>query len=306
MEERRVGLRMVRAPVVEAAAAVDEESTAELPRAAFLDAVAGDAAFHDRLVPGPGLRAWAIRAGTILRECRLPLLLVAVVSAGLMQLLVGRVGDTIVAAPVLVDLADGVGLLILPLIWACWLATAALPIVLCLTAVVGIVTAWGGSGRLPGPRRVWRLVGHRLGPLWAWLAAVGAVAQALPLLFAAEATGPRLAIGLSVLLAVGSSGLATLMGVLGCVVIFERGRGPRRAQQLLSSASGKGVTALALAAAAMTVLPSVAARAGALAAAVVTAVTVLLWAVAALVTYAQARRSQGPVSSVSLGREAAL
>lgn len=290
---------------MESAAGLDEEATADLSRSGFLAAVTGDAAFQDRLVPGPGLRAWVTKVATVLRSCWLPLLLAALVCAMLTQLLPGRPAFAIVAAPVLVDVAGGVGLLLLLLVWACWLAGASMPIVVCLTVVVGIVTGWGGTGRLPGPRRTYRLVGHRFGVTWGWLAAIGAVSRALPLIITSD-SGSRLSAGLSVLLAVASAGLATLMGVLGCVVLFERGRSLRRAQQLLSLASGRTVLALGLTSAGMTVLPWLTAPAGEPATAAVTGVCVLLWAVAALVTYAQARRVEGAVTSVSLGREAAL
>jgi hypothetical protein len=240
----------------------------------------------------------------VLSGCKIPLLLVAALCAGPMHLFTGRVADTIsMAAPLLSDLAGGVGLLLLPLMWLSYLALAALPVVLCLAGVVGVVVAWATDGSLPGLRTVLSAAAHRLGPLWAWLATLGAVAQARSLI-PVDAAGPRAGLLLTVGAAVLSAVLAALIGVLGCVVLFERRRGPRRALRLLAvspagALAGLGATGVALAA-----LPSVTdAVWGSLAASVVAVGCALLWAVATLVTYAQARRAEGPLTSAQLRRE---
>jgi hypothetical protein len=151
-----------------------------------------------------------------------------------------------------------------------------------------------------------RLVGHRVGVLWAWLAVLGAVSQTLPLLIASDAAGRRLELALSAALAVASSALAVLMGVLGCVVLFERGHGPRRAQRLLAGTPDGALVGLVAASAALTILPSAAGAAlGSLAAAPAAVACVLLWSVASLVTYAQARRAEGLVTSGMLRAELA-
>ncbi len=307
--ERVAAMRLIHGPVVDAAGdPVDDQSdTAELPSRAVVFSEAA-AAGPDRLVapPGTGLRGWTDRFRDVLRGCGGPLLLVAALTAGPMHLSVGRMSDTIIAVPLLSDVLGGAGLLLLPLMWVAYLAMAALPIVLCLAAAVGVIVGWATGGGLPSIRTVMRLVGHRVGALWAWLAVLGAVSQALPLLIASDAAGRRLELALSAALAVASSALAVLMGILGCVVLFERGHGPRRAQRLLAGTPGGALVGLVAASAALTILPSAAGAAlGSLAAAPAAVACVLLWSVASLVTYTQARRAEGLVTSGMLRAELA-
>ena len=74
-----------------------------------------------------------------------------------------------------------------------------------------------------------------------------------------------------------------------------------RAQHRCSQARLGGLIAASLG---VTVLPRLAdAGLGGIASTVVAVVTVLLWAIAALVTYAQARRAEGRVTSDSLFAE---
>ena len=307
--ERVAAMRLIHGPVVDASHEPldDESDTAELPLPAVVFAAVAWAG-PERLVAGPGtgLRGWSDRFRDVLRSCGAPLLVVAALTAGPMHLYVGRVSDTIVAAPLLLDVLGGAGLLLLPLMWVAYLAMAALPIVLCLAAAVGVVVGWATAGTLPGYRAVLRLVGHRVGPLWGWLAVLGAVSQALPLLIASDAAGRRLELALSAALAVASSALAVLMGVLGCVVLFERGHGPRRAQRLLAGTPAGALVGLVAASAALTILPSAAGAAlGPFAASLAGVVCVLVWSVASLVTYAQARRVEGLVTSGMLRAELA-
>jgi hypothetical protein len=302
-------MRLIHGPVVDAADPLDEHSeTAELPSATAIRVEIVRLIGPERLVPEPGsgLRGWAGRFGVVLRRCGGPLLGVAVVTAGPMQLFAVRVSDMMFAAPALSGMLGGTGLLLLPVMWLAYLGLAALPVVLCLTATVGVVVGWSSGGTLPGVRVVVRLVGHRVGLLWVWLAVLGAVSQALPLLAADPVASPRLALALSAGLAVLSTGLALLMGILGCVVLFERGQGPRRAQRLLIATPPGSFAVLFAASAALTVLPPAADTAlGALGAAATATLCALLWSVASLITYAQARRAEGPVTSAALSGELA-
>jgi hypothetical protein len=148
---------------------------------------------------------------------------------------------------------------------------------------------------------VWRLVAYRLRPLWLWFAAFGLLTQALPLLLTADRLGPAVAAPLAVGLALLSTAVLTFIGVLGCVVLIERGHGRRRAQHLCSVAPVGGLIAASLA---VTVLPRLADAAwGGIASTAVAVGAVLLWAIAALVTYAQGRRAERPVTSGSLFAE---
>jgi uncharacterized membrane protein len=104
-----------------------------------------------------------------------------------------------------------------------------------------------------------------------------------------------------VLLALVSAAVLTFAGILGCVVLIERGRGAHRAWHLCSLVPPGG---LIIASLAVAVLPRLAdAVWGGIASTIVAVVAVLLWAIAALVAYAQARRAEGPVTSGSLFAE---
>ena len=145
---------------------------------------------------------------------------------------------------------------------------------------------------------MWRLVAYRLRPLWLWFSVFGLLTQALPLLLTADRLGPAVAAPLAAGLAVLSTAVLTFTGVLGCVVLIERGHGRRRAQYLCSLAPLGGLIAASFA---VTVLPRLADAAwGGIASTVVAVGAVPLWAIAALVTYAQARRAERPVTSGSL------
>jgi hypothetical protein len=296
-------MRMVEGPVVEAADPFDPEScTAELPHPG-LPAAGALPVEDDPLVPpfGSGVRGWLGRLGGVLRRCWVALLPVALLAAVPMHFFVGRVDDTVVAAPALFEVAGGIGLLLLPLMWLAYFAVSALPMVICLAGVVAVAVFEADAGRLPRPRVVWRLVAQRLRPLWSWFAVFGLVTQALPVVLTADRLGAAVAVPLMLVLALVSTAVLTLTGLLGCVVLVERGRGVRRALHLCSIEPPLGLVAAALA---VTVLPRLADAAwGGYASTVVAVGLALVWAVAALVAYAQSRRAEGPVTSASLGRE---
>jgi hypothetical protein len=296
-------MRMVEGPVVEAAEPFDPEAcTAELPHPGP-PAPAVVPVEDDPLVPpfGSGTRGWWLRARGVLRRCWVALLPVALLAALPMHFFVGRIDDTVVAAPALVDVAGGAGLLLLPVMWLAYFAVSALPMVICLAGVVAVVVFEADAGRSPRPRAAWRLVAQRLRPLWSWSAVFGLVTQALPVLLTADRLGVAVAVPLGLVLGLVSTAVLTFTGVLGCVVLMERGRGVRRAMFLCSLEPPYGLMAAALA---VTVLPRLADAAwGGYASTVVAVGLALVWAVAAVVAYAQGRRAEGPVTSGSLVRE---
>jgi len=298
-------MRMVQGPVVEAADPWDPESrTAELHRPGRPGPPPPDEPERDDpIVPprGAGLPGWLARWRGVLRRCAPGLLPIGLIAALPMHFFVGRVDDTVVAAPALSDLLGGFGLLLLPLMWLAYFAVSALPLVLALAGTVAVAVAEAASGALPGPRRVWRLVANRLRPLWLWFAAFSLLTQALPLLLTADRLGPAVAVPLAVGLAALSTAVLTFIGLLGCVVLVEREHGRRRAQHLCSRGRLGGLVVASLG---VTVLPRLTDAAwGGIASTAVAVATVLLWAIAALVTYGQARRADGRVTSESLFAE---
>lgn len=304
MDPAENALHVVEGPVVDRAEAIDEESrTAELPNPRPQAAVPDTA--PDLLVPPAfsGLRGWARRVGGVLVRDRVALLLIAAIAALPMHFFAGRIDDTIVAAPALSDVLGGVGLLLLPVMWLAYFAVSALPLVICLAAVVGVVLPAAADGVLPGPAAVWSLVAYRLRALWLWFTLFGVFAQAVPLLLSTDGLGDGAAVPLAIVLGVASTAALTGIGMLGCVVLVEQGRGLRRAGYLLSIAPTGGLVVAALA---FTALPRLAGMLlGSVAASAVGVVCAVLWAVASLVTYAQARRAEGPVTSASLRSELA-
>jgi hypothetical protein len=302
MDPRRDVLHVIEGPVVDRADPLGEagSATAELP------VPAGASGPVDLLVPRPGsgLRGWAGRVRWVVTRNGWSLLLVAVLAAVPAHFFAGRVDDTVVAAPALADLLGGFGLLLLPVMWTAYFIASALPLVLFLAGTVGaVLPAAADDGARPGAGAVWRLVAYRLRPLWLWLAGCTVVAQALPQLLTAGPADPRLAAPIAVVLTGLSTAALTFGGLLGCVVLVERAHGPGRALHLLSITPTAGLVIASLAFAG---LPQLAQAAwGAVPASAVAVVCGVLWAVTALVTYAQARRGEGPVTSGSLRRELA-
>ena len=301
MDQREGVFRMVEGPVVEAADPWDPESrTAEIARPRVPTGPVVDEG--DPLVPPlrSGLPGWFGRWRGVLGRCLAGLPAVAAIAALPTHFFVGRVNDTVVAAPALSDLLGGFGLLLLPVMWLAYFTVSALPLVVALAGAVAVAVTEAATGSRPAPREVWRLVAYRLRPLWLWFAPVGVVTQALPLVLNAglpSSVAPPLAIGLALV----SAAVLTFAGLLGCVVLIERGHGPHRALRLWSIGRPTG---LLLASLAVTVLPRLADAAwGGIASTAVAVLSVLLWAIAALVAYAQARRAEGPVSSRSLFAE---
>ncbi|GIE97953.1 hypothetical protein [Paractinoplanes rishiriensis] len=295
-------MHVVAGPVVESADPFDPESrTAELARPGAPSAFLPDP--DDPLVPSrsAGLTGWARKVGGVLRRCLAGLVPIGLLAALPMHFFVGRVDDTVVAAPALSDLAGGFGLLLLPLMWVAYFAVSALPLVICLAGTAAVALTEAARGTLPRPGVVWRLVAYRLRPLWVWFAVFGLLTQSLPLLLTADRLGTAVAAPLAVSLGLLSTGVLTFTGLLGSVVLIERGPGPRRATHLSSMAPLAG---LVLASLAVTVLPRLADLfLGGPVSTLVAVVTALGWAVAALVTYAHARRAEGPATAVSLYEE---
>jgi hypothetical protein len=292
-------LRLIGHPVVDRADAFADD-TAELPGAASVRAAVARTGDPLIAAPAEGMAGWRVRVRGVLAGCGWPLLVVSLVSVGPAHLFAGRIGDSVIAAPMLSDLAGGVGLLLLPLVWLSFFALAALPSVLCLAGVAGVAVGWASRDRRPPLREAFGSVLHRVGPLWAWLALIGAAGQAVALLPDGTA--------LTALQAAVAAALGSLTGMLGCVVLFERRRGPRRALQLLAVSPGWAVVVLAGFGAALVVLPDALSDAyglGELAGAAVAVLFGLLWGVAALVTYGCARRVQGPLTSGQLADELA-
>jgi hypothetical protein len=304
MESGEGHMRMVQGPVVEAADPWDPESgTAELNRPGEPVPSPDEPDQDDPIVPprGAGLPGWLDRWRGVLRRCAPALLPIGLIAALPMHFFVGRVDDTVVAAPALSDMLGGIGLLLLPLMWLAYFAVSALPLVLALAGTVAVAVAEAVAGSLPGPRRVWRLVANRLRPLWLWFAAFSLLTQALPLLLTADRLGAAVAVPLAVGLGALSTAVLTFIGLLGCVVMIEREHARRRAQHLCSRGRLGG---LAVASLGVTVLPRLADAAwGGIASTVVAVAAVQLWAIAALVTYGQARRADGRLTSGSLFAE---
>jgi len=298
------GMRMVEGPVVDRADPFDPESpTTDLADLAVPELTPDRPA--DPLVPpaGAGLAGWLGGVRFVLRRCGVPLVLIGAVAAVPMHFFTGRVDDTVIAAPALSDLAGGFGLLLLPLMWLAYFAVSALPLVVCLAGVVGVALPAAAGGRLPGVRWVWGLVAYRLRPLWLWFAAFGVASQALPALLTADRLGAGVEVPLAVALSVLSAAVLTFTGVLGCVVLIERGRGLRRAMHLCGRVR---LGPLAVAALLLAVLPQIADQVAGDVAATLTAVAAaLVWAVAALVSYCSARSAEGHTTSPSLLRELA-
>jgi hypothetical protein len=307
MDPGRAVMHVIEGPVVDRADPLGpaEEAgsrTAELPVPGAV-AAAGEPA--DPLVPraGSGLRGWAGRVRWAITRNGGPLLLVAVLAALPAHFFVGRVDDTVVAAPALSDLLGGFGLLLLPLMWVAYFMVSALSLVLFLAGTVGTVLPAAADGARPGAGTVWRLVAYRLRPLWLWLAGFNVLAQVLPQLLTADRVGPKAAVPLAVVCTGVSAAAFTFLGLLGCVVLIERGHGPARAVHLLSITPTAGLVVSSLAFAG---LPRLAQAAwGPVPSSAVAVVCGVFWAITALVTYAQARRVEGPVTSGSLRRELA-
>ena len=227
------------------------------------------------------------------------LLPVGLLAALPMHFFVGRVDDTVVAAPALAELGGGFGLLLLPVLWMAYIAVSALPMVICLAGTVAIAIAEAAGRPAPAARGL-APGGQSAASAVGLVRAVRVLTQSLPLLLTADRLGAAVAAPLAVTLGLVSTGVLTFTGLLGCVVLVDRRPAPRRATHLWRWHRGRPGGGLARG----DRLPRLAdAFAGGLVATVVAVVTALFWAVAALVTYAHARRGQGPVTSGSLWAE---
>jgi hypothetical protein len=284
-----------------------------LPPSAELlaDGVAADAATDgapagpDLLVPPPGsgLPGWYAHTLAAVRAGWWPMLVLTCFCAALPMLISVRLADTVVVAPLLQELAGGVGLLLLPAIWLIVVGVRSLLTALCLTGIAGVAVGWGASGRVPALRAVLPLAGHRVHPVWGWSAVVYAGEQALHyavpsmLMGGPATTTDRLTVLVTVSSAVLAWVVAVFVGVLGPVVLFERGRGPRRAVHLLVHGARGPVLGLVLTSAAMIAVPLLVRTAspepfGVVPAALLTVVLTLAWAVSTMVTYAASAAEQ--------------
>jgi hypothetical protein len=259
----------------------------------------------DRLVLPPGSPAarWWSLVRAALRACGPPLVVLTVAGAALPGLLTLRINDAVVFAALLPDLATGGGLLLLPLVALIVIGLDSLLSALCLAGTVALVTGWAATGRPPGIRGMLTLVGHRIWVVWISLAVVHGLqtttAYGIPWLAAAGLLDPwaalRTATFVGWVTTAGFTAATVLVGVLGPVLLFERGRGLRRALHLLWHGSRVPATGLVLASAASSLLPSWAGdlveyAAGEVPAVitglVLAAVGSAVWAVCATVTYA--------------------
>ena len=192
---------------------------------------------------GSGLRGWARRTGAVLRRTGRDCWWWRLIAALPMHFFVGRVDDTVVAAPALSDLAGGFGLLLLPADVAGLLRG--------LRAAAGDLPGrhGRGGGSRGGRRRACPARG-RCGGWWpTGCARCGSgsprsalLAQALPL--AAQrrpARARRWSLRWRSCLGLGSTAVLTAVGVLGCVALIERGRGLRRARAPVSIAPTGGL-----------------------------------------------------------------
>jgi hypothetical protein len=278
-------------------------SSAELLAAGVADeAAVPDAppAGPDRLIPPPGsgLPGWAARVGAVIRAGWAPMLLVTAICGALPLLVSVRLGDTVVLAPLLQELGGGAGLLLLPALWLLVVAVQSLLSAVCLAAVSAVAVGWAADGRVPTARSVVRLAGHRVHRLWGWLAVVHAVDQAARLVAPAVLLGGHLGTDTGRSSAVTAWSLAVLSwaavgfaGVLGPVVLFEWRTGPRRAVHLLRHGPRGPVSGLVAVSAALVLLPWAARSwsADGVGWSLTIGLTVagtLVWAVAAVVTYA--------------------
>ncbi|MFC6606948.1 hypothetical protein ACFQFC_07740 [Amorphoplanes digitatis] len=217
-----------------------------------------------------------------------PLALIVGLAALATYHLIVRAGD------VLVTLVGGFGPVMLPLWVLAFIVLSPVPLMICLAGTVGVVSARASAETRPAV--VWRSIAARLGTLWLWLAGCYVVMLTPSLLFSLSgvmldrATDLAMTVALDLIWTVA----LTVAGMVGCVVLVEPGQSLPRAWRLLSPIPVIGLAAATLA---LVVLPELANMTwGAVGLTVTSACCDLLWAVAALVTYAQARGRIEPVA----------
>ncbi|MET8151234.1 hypothetical protein ACIBSW_21130 [Actinoplanes sp. NPDC049668] len=271
-------------------AAADEVETAPKADRADEDLPEADDA-ADELEPGaddlpvpaagPGLGGWIRQVAAILAGSAAPLALVALLAGLSTYYLIVRSWD------VLTTLVGGFGVIILPLWALAYIVLAPIPLMICLAGTVGFESARAAAGTRPGAV-VWRSIAARLGALWLWLAACFIVMMTPSMLLSFSGVVHDRATELAIDVATDllSTLVLTVAGLAGCVVLAEPGQGLRRAWRLLSPAAAAGLTVATLA---MVVLPGLVTLIRPVAFVAVTTCCDVLWAVAALATYAQGR-----------------
>jgi hypothetical protein len=290
MSHAEDAIRMVEGPVVERADPFDPEGrTVELARPGAPTSPWPD----DPLSPRRDLRGWLSGFGFVLRRCAARLLPAVLLAALPAHFFMGPIDNTVAAAPALSDLAGVFGLLLLPLMWLAYFAVAALPHVILLAATVGVAVPAAASGFAPPVGTAWRLVAYRLRALWLWLAAFGVLTQVLRPLLTSDRLGA--ATPLAVVLGLAAVAVLTIAGVLGCVVLVEGGPAMRRAMHLITLGTAGPLVVASLG---VILLPRLGELiAGGIGSTVAAVGAILVWSVAAVVTYAQARFVDGTVSS---------
>ncbi|MEU7908892.1 hypothetical protein [Actinoplanes sp. NPDC049118] len=265
----------------------------------------------DPLVPaaGSGLQGWALRVGAVLRESAAPFVVIALLAALPMYYFVARVRDLFIVLPAFFDLVGNAVLIMFPLLMLAYYAVATTPTVICLAGTVAVAVVRAATGTWPGVGTVWRLVAFRLRPLWMWLTGFALVPPLFSLLLTFVLTlnptrvEPAAFWSVRIAMAGLSTALLTLAGMVGCVALVEGGDALRRAWRLLSPAPATGLAAAALT---FVVLPEIAtALWGAVGGTAGAVLGAMLWSVASLVAYAQARSRFEPVTSRTLLAELA-
>jgi hypothetical protein len=243
----------------------------------------------DRLVlpPGSGAARWWALVREAVAGCRRPLSLLMVACDALPAFFLLRIAVAMTLAPLLSETTGGLGPVLLPVVALIAVCVSSLLSAVFLAATVGLVTGWAADGRPPRVGALLALVGPRIWVVWIWLAVFHgvefAMSYAAPTSFVGWVAGP-----------VGWA-CSMFVGVLGPVVLFERGRGPRRAAYLLRSGARVPVLGLVVTSGVMTLLPLWAGDlvehaggdiAGIVADMVLAMVCSVFWAVSATVTYA--------------------
>jgi hypothetical protein len=281
---------------------------------------AGDSARFGLSAPArDGVLGWLQPTSAAIAACWRPVLVLSILGVAVSHLLIGPEGRAVALATVLFGSNGEPGVPLLLAVWAFIVVIGSLINALCLAGIAALVWGWADSGRPPRARTVARLVGRRIVPLWIWFAGSCVVQQlatfALYWMLWDGLDGSSVDLGLvDAALIWGvhivAWALALLGGMLGPVILLERGRGALhvpvvRALRLLVRRPRGAVLGLALATAVLIGAQLLAdgwtaeapgrTSAGALGLLLTVAGTVL-WAVGATVAYAQVSRAETDIS----------